>query len=74
MKTLLEKLKKEYVTKLEKTDNESTRRLLRKFNAIHLWSDLTIGEITSLTIWLDMSWLECSIYDIKYGDKFLIKE
>lgn len=37
MKTLLEKLKKEYVTKLEKTDNESTRSLLRKFNAIHFW-------------------------------------
>jgi len=36
-----------------------------------LWTEITISEFNSFCTWADVNTLECSIFDIKYGDKFL---
>jgi hypothetical protein len=75
MTNLFQQLKSKYqkrlLTSAEKYD--SVNRLITKFESNYHWTDITISEFNSLCTWADINTLECSIFDIKYGDKFIKK-
>lgn len=73
MQNLFQQLKSEYQERLISKQEEysSINILIAKFESKTLWSDITIGDLNNFCIWADINPLECSIFDIKYGDKFL---
>lgn len=75
MQNLFQQLKSKYQKTLltEAEKYSSLNRLIAKFENHFNWTDLTISEFNSFCTWADVNSLECSILDIKYGDKFLKK-
>lgn len=75
MTNLFQQLKSKYQKRLlsEADKYNSVNRLITKFESHTLWSDLTIGDFNSFCTWADINTLECSLMDIKYGDKFIKK-
>lgn len=75
MTNLFQQLKSKYQKRLltEAEKYNTVNRLITKFeNNIH-WTDLTIGEFNSFCTWANVNTLECSLMDIKYGDRFIKK-
>jgi len=66
-------LKSKYRKRLlsEQDKYSSVSSLIKKFESSVLWTEITISEFNSFCTWADVNALECSIFDIKYGDKFL---
>jgi len=73
MQNLFQQLKGKYRKRLlsEQDKYSSVSSLIKKFESSVLWTEITISEFNSFCTWADVNTLECSIFDIKYGDKFL---
>lgn len=77
MKTLLQRLKPEVKAALEKNESRysgSVRSILAKLDSTTFYSDLTIGDISSLYTFADIESMRVSTWDFKYGDNILIKD
>lgn len=75
MQNLFQQLKSKHQKRLlsEAEKYSSVNRLITKFeNTLH-WTDITISEFNCFCTWASISSLECSLFDVKYGDKFLKK-
>ena len=70
-KQLKSKYRKRLLSESEKYSSVST--LIAKLESYTLWTDLTINEFNSFCTWADVDSFDCSIYDIKYGNKFIKK-
>ncbi len=75
MTNLFQQLKSNYQKRLlsEADKYNSVGRLITKFENKLLWTDLTISEFNSFCTWANINILECSMFDVKYGDRFLKK-
>lgn len=75
MTNLFQQLKSKYQKRLlsEADKYNTVNRLITKFENKSLWTDLTIAEFNSFCTWADVNTLECSLMDIKYGDRFIKK-
>lgn len=75
MQNLFQQLKSKYQKRLlsEADKYNSVDRLIAKFKNKLLWTDITISEFNSFCTWANVNILECSLFDVKYGDKFLKK-
>ena len=75
MTNLFQQLKSKYqkrlLTSAEKYNTVNS--LIAKFKSSQNWTDLTIGDYNSFCTWADINTLECSLFDVKYGDKFIKK-
>lgn len=73
MQNLFQQLKSKYQKRLLSNQEKysSVNTLIAKLESKTLWSDLTISEFNSFCTWAEISTFECSMFDIKYGDKFL---
>lgn len=77
MKTLLQRLKPEVKSALEKNESRysgSVRSIFAKLDSTTFYSDLTIGDISSLYTFADIESMRVSTWDFKYGDNILIKD
>ena len=75
MTNLFQQLKSKYQKRLlsESEKYNTVNRLITKFENNVNWTDLTIGEFNSFCTWADVNTLECSLMDVKYGDRFIKK-
>lgn len=75
MQNLFQQLKSKYQKRLlsQQEKYSSVHTLIIKFESKTLWTDLTIGDFNSFCTWANVNTLECSIFDIKYGDRFIKK-
>ena len=75
MTNLFQQLKSKYQKRLlsEAEKYSSASRVITKFENKTLWTDITISDFNSFCIWANVNTVECSIMDIKYGDKFIKK-
>ena len=75
MTNLFQQLKSKYQKRLlsEAENYSSASRVITKFENNLNWTDLTIGEFNSFCTWADINTLECSLMDVKYGDRFIKK-
>lgn len=75
MTNLFKQLKSKYQKRLlsESEKYSSVSTLIAKFECYTLWSDITISEFNSFCTWANINNLDCSLMDIKYGDKFIKK-
>jgi hypothetical protein len=75
MQNLFQQLKSKHQKKLlsEAERYSSVSRLIANFEGKSLWTDITISEFNCFCTWANVNTLECSIFDVKYGDKFLKK-
>lgn len=75
MTNLFQQLKSKYQKRLlsEAEKYSSVSRLITKFENKLLWTDLTISEFNSFCTWSNVNLFECSMFDVKYGDKFIKK-
>jgi len=75
MTNLFKQLKSKYRKRLlsESEKYSSVNILITKLESYTLWTDLTIREFNSFCTWSGTNALDCSISDIKYGDKFIKK-
>lgn len=75
MQNLFQQLKSKYSKRMlsEAEKYSSVSRLITKFENKLSWTDLTISEFNSFCTWANVNTLECSLFDVKYGDKFLKK-
>ena len=73
MQNLFQQLKSKYQKRLlsQQEQYSSVNTLITKLESKTFWSDITISEFNNFCTWADVNTLECSIFDIKYGDKFL---
>ncbi len=77
MKTLLQRLKPEVKAALEKNESRysgSVRSIFAKLDSTSFYSELTIGDISSLYTFADIESVRVSTWDFKYGDNILIKD
>ena len=68
---LKSKHQKNLLTNAEKYN--SVNHLITKFESSYHWSSITIAEFNSFCTWANINILECSLFDVKYGDQFLKK-
>ena len=75
MTNLFQQLKSKHQKRLlsEAEKYSSVSQLITKFENKLSWTDLTISEFNSFCTWANINTLECSLFDVKYGDKFLKK-
>jgi len=75
MQNLFQQLKSKYQKRLlsESEKYSSVNRLITKFENNFNWTDLTIGDFNSFCTWANVNTLDCSLMDIKYGDRFIKK-
>ena len=73
MQNLFQQLKSKYSKRMlsEAEKYSSVNTLIAKFESKTVWTDLTISEFNSFCTWASINILECSLFDVKYGDKFL---
>jgi hypothetical protein len=76
MAPLIEQLKSKYRKKIlcNIEGRISKKLLLKSLQSKYFWSELTLAELNSLLAWSDVCSVECSIRDIRYGDRFLKKQ
>jgi len=77
MKTLLERLKPEITIKLKENQAEYgsvVDRILKNLSSKEMYSQLTMSEISTLYTFSDITLLQTSIWDLKYGDNLFIRE
>jgi hypothetical protein len=75
MTNLFKQLKSKYQKRLlsESEKYSSVNTLITKFESYNFWTDLTISEFNSFCTWADVNSVDCSISDVRYGDKFIKK-
>ena len=75
MTNLFKQLKSKYQKRLlsESEKYSSVNTLITKFESYNFWTDLTISEFNSFCTWADVNSFDCSISDVRYGDKFIKK-
>jgi len=76
MKTLLELLKPEIKLRLEANTSEYTNTIANIFENLSsktFYQDLTMGEISTLYTFSDITLLKTSIWDLKHGDNLFIR-
>lgn len=75
MQNLFQQLKSKYQKRLlsESEKYSSVSRLVAKFESYTSWTDITISEFNSFCTWADVGSIDCSICDVKFGDKFIKK-
>lgn len=73
MQNLFQQLKSKYRKRLlsEAEKYSSVNSLIAKFESKTMWTEITISDFNSLCTWASINTLECSLFDVKYGDKFL---
>ena len=77
MKTLLERLKPEIKLRLESNIPEYTSTIDNMFNVLAsrtFYQDLTMGEISTLYTFGEITLLRTSVWDLKYGDNLFTNE
>lgn len=77
MKTLLERLKPEIKLRLESNIPEYSSTIDNMFNILAsrtFYQDLTIGEISTLYTFGEITLLRTSVWDLKYGDNLFTTE
>ena len=77
MKTLLERLKPEIKLRLESNIPEYSSTIDSMFNVLAsrtFYQDLTMGEISTLYTFGEITLLRTSVWDLKYGDNLFTTE
>ena len=77
MKTLLERLKPEIKLRIESNIPEYSSTIDSMFNVLAsrtFYQDLTMGEISTLYTFGDITLLRTSVWDLKYGDNLFTNE
>ena len=77
MKTLLERLKPEIKLRLESNIPEYSSTIDSMFNVLAsrtFYQDLTMGEISTLYTFGEITLLRTSVWDLKYGDNLFTNE
>ena len=77
MKNLYEQLKPEIQDSIQqdlKKYPASTKFLVFKLKKISFWSDLTVDEVRTIINHSHLSFVEISMNDVIWGDKFLLNE
>jgi hypothetical protein len=77
MKTLLERLKPEIKLRIESNIPEYSSTIDSMFNVLAsktFYQDLTIGEISTLYTFGEITLLRTSVWDLKYGDNLFTNE
>ncbi len=77
MKTLLERLKPEIKLRLESNIPEYSSTIDNMFNILAsrtFYQDLTMGEISTLYTFGEITLLRTSVWDLKYGDNLFTNE
>ena len=77
MKNLYEKLKPEIRDSIQKDLKKyptSTMHLIDNLKAVNFWSDLTVDEVRTIINHSHLSFVEISMNDVIWGDKFLLNE
>jgi hypothetical protein len=77
MKTLLERLKPEIKLRLESNIPEYSSTIDNMFNVLAsrtFYQDLTMGEISTLYTFGEITLLRTSVWDLKYGDNLFTNE
>ena len=75
--TIYERLKpeiKEALASQDKKYSTSVRLIIAKLSSTTFYSDLTIGDVSSLYTWADVDFFRVSTWDFKHGDNVLISE
>ena len=75
--TIYERLKPEIEEALASQDKKystSVRLIIAKLSSTTFYSDLTIGDVSSLYTWADIDFFRVSTWDFKHGDNVLISE
>ena len=73
MQNLFQQLKSKYSKRMlnEAEKYSSVNTLIAKFESYNFWTDLTISEFNSFCTWANINIIECSLIDVRYGNKFL---
>lgn len=77
MKTLLERLKPEIKLRIESNIPEYSSTVDSMFNVLAsktFYQDLTMGEISTLYTFGEITLLRTSVWDLKYGDNLFTNE
>ena len=75
--TIYERLKpeiKEALASQDKKYSTSVRLIIAKLSSTTFYSDLTIGDVSSLYTWADIDFFRVSTWDFKHGDNVLISD
>ena len=75
--TIYERLKpeiKEALASQDKKYSTSVRLIIAKLSSTTFYSDLTIGDVSSLYTWADIDFFRVSTWDFKHGDNILISD
>ena len=76
--TVYERLKPEIKEILHSKENEkykgSVDRIVKAFSSTTFYSDLSIGDISSLYTFAHLELIKTSVWDFKYGDNILISK
>ena len=75
--TIYERLRPEIKEALASQDEKystSVRLIIAKLSSTTFYSDLTIGDVSSLYTWADIEFFRVSTWDFKHGDNILISE
>lgn len=77
-KTIYERLKPEIKEALHSEENKkykgSIESLVKKLSEVTFYSDLSIGTISTLYTFTDLTLVQTSVWDWKYGDNILISK
>ena len=77
MKKIYDKLNSEIQDRIQEDLNNfptSTRMLVDSLELHSFWSELTVDEVRTIINHSHLSFVEISINDILWGDKFLLNE
>jgi len=75
--TIYERLKPEIKEALASQDEKystSLRLIIATLSSTTFYSDLTIGDVSSLYTWADIDFFRVSTWDFKHGDNILISD
>jgi hypothetical protein len=75
--TIYERLKpeiKEALASQDKKYSTSVRSIIATLNSTTFYSDLKIGDVSSLYTWADIEFYKVSAWDFKHGDNVLIPQ
>ncbi len=75
--TIYERLKPEIKEALASQDEKystSVRLIIATLRSTTFYSDLTIGDVSSLYTWADIDFFRVSTWDFKHGDNILISD
>jgi hypothetical protein len=75
--TIYERLKpeiKEALASQDKRYSTSVKSIIATLDSTTFYSDLKIGDVSSLYTWADIEFYKVSAWDFKHGDNILISE